>query len=168
MANTFTLIASASVGAGGAASIDFTSIPNTYNNLVVNVFARSVRGQTQDGMNMKLNTSASSFSGISLSTIGGIVQSNSFTNGCGSIPAANATGGVFSSTSIYLPNYTSSTSKTYSVQSVRENISNTVFEIDVIAGVWSSSSVINAISFYNDNANFAQLTTAYLYGIKNS
>ena len=30
MANTFELISSVTVGAGGAASIDFTSIPSTY------------------------------------------------------------------------------------------------------------------------------------------
>ena len=35
MANTFQLISSTTVGAGGASSIDFTSIPSTYTDLVI-------------------------------------------------------------------------------------------------------------------------------------
>ena len=35
MANTYVAIATVTVGSGGAASIDFTSIPATYTDLVV-------------------------------------------------------------------------------------------------------------------------------------
>ena len=41
MPTTFTKIASVSVGAGGASSIDFTSIPSTYTDLVVKVSYRT-------------------------------------------------------------------------------------------------------------------------------
>ena len=41
MANTFELIASSTVGAGGASSIDFTSIPATFTDLVVKLSGRS-------------------------------------------------------------------------------------------------------------------------------
>jgi hypothetical protein len=41
MANTFTLIASSTVGSGGAASIDFTSISSTYTDLVVKLSLRN-------------------------------------------------------------------------------------------------------------------------------
>ena len=43
MPNTFTLIASSTVGAGGASSIDFTSIPSTYTDLVIKASLRSDR-----------------------------------------------------------------------------------------------------------------------------
>ena len=35
MANTYVLISSSTVGSGGAASIDFSSIPATYTDLVL-------------------------------------------------------------------------------------------------------------------------------------
>ncbi len=168
MPNTFELIASSTVGSGGAANIDFTSIPSTYTDLVVLVSARSVRAQTQDGMNIKFNSSTTSFTGRYLATIGTTPQSGTFTNGAGSIPAANATASTFSSHFIYIPNYAGSSNKSYSIDSVRENNSTTVFELDLIAGLWSNSSAITSIGFYNDNANFAQHSTAYLYGVKNA
>ena len=40
MANTYTLIASQTVGSGGASAINFGSIPNTYTDLLVKVSAR--------------------------------------------------------------------------------------------------------------------------------
>ena len=168
MANTFELIASSTVGSGGAASIDFTSIPSTYTDLVILVSARSVRAQTQDGMNIKFNSSTSSFSGTYVATVGTTPQSGTLTNGSGSIPAANATASTFSNHQIYIPNYASANNKSYSIDSGRENNSATVFELDLIAGLWSNSSAITSIGFYNDNANFAQYSTAYLYGVKNA
>ena len=41
MATTFFKIASATVGSGGASSIDFTSIPQTYTDLVFVVFGKN-------------------------------------------------------------------------------------------------------------------------------
>ena len=38
---TFTKIASATVGSGGASSIEFTSIPSTYTDLVIKLSMRS-------------------------------------------------------------------------------------------------------------------------------
>ena len=41
MADTYTLISSVTVGAGGASSIDFTSIPATYTDLLVKFSLRT-------------------------------------------------------------------------------------------------------------------------------
>ena len=41
MAGTYKLIGSVTVGAGGAANIDFTSIPSTYTDLAIKVSYRS-------------------------------------------------------------------------------------------------------------------------------
>jgi hypothetical protein len=43
MATTFIKIASVTVGSGGAASMDFTSIPSTYTDLVIKVSTRKVQ-----------------------------------------------------------------------------------------------------------------------------
>ena len=44
MANTYTLIASSTVGSGGAANIEFTSIPATYTDLLIKMSARAATG----------------------------------------------------------------------------------------------------------------------------
>ena len=44
MANTYTLIASSTAGSGGAAYIEFTSIPNTYTDLLVMLSLRTAGG----------------------------------------------------------------------------------------------------------------------------
>jgi hypothetical protein len=168
MPNTFALISSVTVGAGGSATMDLTSIPSSYTDLRVYVSARSVRAQTQDGMNIKFNSSTSSFTTRYIGNIGGGLSSYTATTACGSIPAATANASTFSCTSIYITDYAGSGNKTFSIESVRPNNSATVFEIDVMNGIWSNSSAITSISFYNDNSNFAQYSTAYLFGIKNS
>jgi hypothetical protein len=44
MATTYEAIETVEVGSGGAADIEFTSIPGTYTDLVVKVSARNARG----------------------------------------------------------------------------------------------------------------------------
>jgi hypothetical protein len=43
MANTYEAIATVEVGSGGAADIEFTSIPGTYTDLVLKLSARGTR-----------------------------------------------------------------------------------------------------------------------------
>ena len=40
MATTYTLISSVTVGSGGAANIEFTSIPSTYTDLLLKYYLR--------------------------------------------------------------------------------------------------------------------------------
>lgn len=168
MAKKYEAIATVTVGSGGASTMSFTSIPSTYTDLVVYVSARGVRAQTQDGMNMKLNTLTTSFDGREFSGIGTSNYTGTLTRGVGSIPAANATGSVFSNTLIYISNYANSLYKRYMVDSVRENISTTVFALNMVSTIWANTAAITGISFDNDNAGFAEFSTATLYGIKNS
>jgi hypothetical protein len=53
MANTYEAIATVEVGSGGAATIEFTSIPATYTDLVVKVSARNARVDVIDGCSNK-------------------------------------------------------------------------------------------------------------------
>jgi len=68
MANTFELIASSTVGAGGAANIDFTSIPATFTDLYLVVSGRTNRstGATEDPLCITFNGSSSNFTIVSL------------------------------------------------------------------------------------------------------
>jgi hypothetical protein len=58
MAITYTLISSVTVGAGGAASMSFTSIPSTYTDLVVFCSGRAANSFTSAGLLLKFNGSS--------------------------------------------------------------------------------------------------------------
>jgi hypothetical protein len=60
MANTFELIASSTVGSGGAANIDFTSIPATFTDLCLKYSTRSTSaGDDYLGLALRFNTATS-------------------------------------------------------------------------------------------------------------
>mgnify|MGYP003342157445 CR=1 FL=1 len=83
--------------------------------------------------------------------------------------SANNTANTFSNGELYIPNYTSSSQKFISDDSVREN--NATSGIDFLsAGLWTGTSAINTITLrvYGGSANLVQYSTFYLYGINNS
>ena len=170
MANTYTLIAAVTVGAGGAASIDFTSIPSTYTDLCLKVSARSSRAaSTWDNTQLKVNNSVSNMTNRYLSGNGASAGSGSLTvSYIGDIPATLATSNTFANQEIYIPNYAGSTNKSMSVDSVAENNATTAYAY-FDANLWSQTTAINQLTVFSGNGdNFAQYSTAYLYGVKNA
>jgi hypothetical protein len=171
MATTFTQIASVSVGSGGAASIDFTSIPSTYTDLCLVWSGRTARVSAQDGMKLQFNASTTNYSDRGITGDG--VSASSFNSATtyiygGIIPSATATANTFGSISYYVPNYASSNNKSVSVDSVSENNTTTAFAI-LEAGLWSDSSAITSIKISSENAaDFVQYSTATLYGVSKS
>lgn len=171
MPNTMTLIASSTVGAGGAANIDFTSIPSTYTDLYIKLSGRDARndGIKFDNTNMRFNGSSTSYSGkllygwpatsaSGLSADGG-TDSISFIY----VTSTQALANTFGNIDIYIPNYAGSTYKSVSIDSVTENDSNNAI-VGLAAGLWSNTSAITSISLFG-GSNWLQYTSAYLYGI---
>jgi hypothetical protein len=169
MATTYNLISSVTVGSGGAANIEFTSIPNTYTDLCLKLSGRSNRSQTTEYLSINLNSSASNFTGKYLEGTGASVYSGTDNTGyIGSIPAATATSSTFGSFEIYIPNYAGSNYKSISSDSVSEN-NNSLAYSDLIAVLWSQTAAITSVKLVTNNAsNFVQYSTAYLYGISNA
>ena len=169
MANTYVKIASVAVGAGGAASIDFSSIPATYTDLVVKVSARDSSGSLQDSV-VKFNGSSTGYSYKVLYGTGSAAGSNgnaSATVGiAGNIPSSSQTASTFSNAEIYIPNYTSANNKSMSVDAVGETNATAVFAY-LVANLWSNTAAINQITLTTVNS-FVQYSTAVLYGIKSS
>lgn len=173
MANTYVAIATTTVGSGGAASIDFTSIPGTYTDLLVLLSARSTRtSDYRDELFIRFNSdSGNNYSVRSLNGGNNAAGSSSSltTNYLkrGTIPSNTATASTFSNNIIYIPNYTSSNQKSVSTEEVTENNSATNNYLDLRAGLWTGTSAITSISFTLEiGPNFAQYSTATLYGIK--
>jgi hypothetical protein len=171
MANTYALIKKVTVESASVANVEFTSVPNTYTDLLVKISVRTNVNSLFWGWRMTFNSSASSYSGKTLSGNGSSVSSSNQTSPwAGSINANNSTSSTFSNIEVYIPNYTSSNYKIYSIDGVTENNATTA-ELHLDAGLWSDTSAITTIKFDATGAtpsDLVQLTNIYLYGIKNS
>lgn len=168
MALTYVKIASVTVGAGGASSIDFTSIPNTYTDLCLKISLRSATGDGDSSHTVGLT-----FNGVStnrnarnLSAYGTTVYSDTgtaiiagFMNGLG------GTANTYNNCEIYIPNYTGSTNKSISLDKVNESNTSSGNSLSLTAGLWSNSAAINQITLTPDAGNFTQYSSATLYGI---
>lgn len=171
---TYTLIASSTVGSGGASSIDFSSIPSTYTDLCVKVSAR--RSDTSEGyLSLRFNAnSGSNYSNRTLRGTGSAASSSADNSTTfldfWVIDGTGYTANTFASTDIYIPNYAGSTNKSVSADNVAEGNTNTMY-MQMTAGIWAQTTAINQITLYAAGApsgTFAQYSTAYLYGISNS
>ena len=167
MANTYTLIASSTVGAGGASSIDFTSIPSTYTDLVLKLSCRNTG--TQPWMNLKFNGSATSWTMRYIQGNGASAASGNDTANTYSVMESNSgdTANTFANAEIYIPNYAGSNYKSVSIDHVTENNGTTAYA-NLTAMLWSNTSAINQITITPNANNIAQYSTAYLYGVKNA
>jgi len=169
MATTFVKIATVTVGAGGASTMDFTSIPSTYTDLLVLVSSRNSGANNNDDLLMRFNGSSTSYSNKSIYGTGSAIASNSpFTTYIygGSNNGNTSTASTFSSNSLYIPNYAGSAYKSVSVEGLQENNTSQAF-MNLIAGLWSNTAAITSISLLS-GANFVQYSTATLYGISKS
>jgi len=170
---TYNLIQTVTVGSGGAATISFSSIPQTYTDLQLVTSWRTSRASTADYVAISFNSSTSSFSLRGLYGNGSTVGSYNYTTSPDSriISQAvgnNATASVFSSGSLYLPNYTSNNFKSYSTDATRED-NTTANEMAIQAGLWSNTSAITSITLTSwGSATILQYSSASLYGIKNT
>jgi hypothetical protein len=170
MPNTFVKIASVTVGSGGAANIEFTSIPQTYTDLLL-VCSTRLSASGIEALDMRFNgNTGSNYSyryvqGTGSGITSGAATSTAFdeamvTNG------NTSTANTFSNSSLYIPNYTSSNNKSFSLDTVEEENATSAF-MRLESGLWSQTAAITSINIYG-STSFAQYSTANLYGIKNS
>ena len=176
MPNTFQLIASSTVGAGGAASIDFTSIPSTYTDLVLKVSGRSSASYTRRVLQLTMNGSSSSSDYSDRYLYGSGSAAGSGADNVGSQPyilvwdlnAATSTANTFGNIDIYIPNYASTTTyKSVSADGASEDNATTIY-MGLTAGLYLQNTAITSLSLKTDSGNFVQYSTAYLYGVKNA
>jgi len=168
MSATFRKIASVTVGSGGAANIDFTSIPGTYTDLLLKLSLRCSSANTDIKMNF--NSVTTNYSRRNLQGNGSSASSSSASDAwIGSATTPTQTASTFASYDIYIPNYAGSTNKCYSVDHVQENNA-TDAQSNLIAGLWSDTSVITSLSLLalSGSITLAQHSTATLYGISKS
>jgi len=172
MANTMTKLGSQTATAQQY-GFTFSSIPQTYTDLVLRISARSSYAAVFDGPAIFFNGVTS---GYGRRTLGGNGTSNyasSNTSGSylyldNSIPAANASANVFGVMTIYIPNYANTSYyKAVNCEAVMET-NGSASNITLTAGSWSSTSNITSLTVYSGSGNFVANSEFTLYGIKNS
>lgn len=176
MPNKFDLISSTTVGAGGAASISFTSIPGTHTDLVLYLSGRSTgtSGNAQGFCYLSFNGSTSSFGSQRLLQDGSSSAADAGGRFAAYIPNSTATSNTFGTMVLYIPSYAVGINKSYSIDQGMENNSSANYLQGISAGLWSNTSAITSITIggvldsNGASANFAENSTATLYGISKS
>jgi len=169
---TYTQIGTAVVvGSGGAATIDFSSIPSTYTDLVLKVSLRGPTGYASDTMDtyLRFNGTTTNYSDRLLYGTGSAIASLSETpTGINfRVVGQNSTTSTFGNAEIYIANYAGSTNKSVSIDAVTENNATSVLT-QIEAGLWSNTAAINQITLVPFTTGFAQYSSAYLYGVSNA
>ena len=167
MASNYVLLEKIVVGAAGASSVTFSSIPQTgYTDLVIKASTRDSSSAVFDDIVVSFNGSAASMTRRFLettngSTTGSGAQANSdFIYG----NAATATANTFGNSEMYISNYTSSNYKSVSVDNSAENNATAAF-LSLMAGLWSNTAAITSISLAPLTGTFSQYSSFYLYGV---
>ena len=168
MTITYVKIASVAVGVGGAASIDFSSIPATYTDLLLIASTRTNNTNRTQQLFLNNDTTQANYAYRTLDGNGSAASSGNSANAyMFQSNISTDTASTFGSGQFYIPNYAGSTAKSFSVDSVAEtNASASMAEM--LAGKWSGTAVINQITLTPFAGSWVQYSTAVLYGIKSS
>lgn len=167
---TYTLIESQSltsaantvtIGSGG-------TIPQTYTDLKLVVSLRDT--DTPASFYVRPNASTSNLSLVRLMADGTTITSATDTTiRVFGLNDSTTTASTFSNAELYFPNYTSSNYKSVSIDAVTNPNSSTSIFKNFVAGLWSNTAAITSIDIVCETVGtFAQYSTFYLYGIKNS
>jgi hypothetical protein len=153
--------------ATSAASIEFTSIPQTFTDLVLLISARSADASVFLSLELVINGLSTNQSLRFLLGDGSSASSGTFGNVLiGLSTGANATANTFANTSVYIPNYTSGVGKSISAEGVSENNATSSGQI-LNAGLSTATAAITSlgIKIVGGAANLVVGSTISLYGI---
>lgn len=166
MAFTYSKLAESTVGVGGTSAITFNNIPQNYTDLVLKFSLRDNYASVSVNCGIKVNGSSSNLTGRVLFGTGSAANSTTITDSVAYTVGTSGTANTFSSSEVYIPNYTSGTNKSMSVESAAESNTATVY-MQMVAELWSNVTAINQLTLYPVNATlFTQYSTATLYGIR--
>lgn len=164
-------IATVTVGSGGASSIEFTSIPGTYQHLQVRGILKTDRASTGDTANVTINSDTGSNYAYHWIVGTGSAASAAAASSDAQI-TTNSLAGDSSATNIWaglvldILDYASTTKNT-TVRSTCGNDRNGAGAISLGSGLWVSTSAVTSIKFAPGfGSNFKEHSTLALYGIK--
>jgi hypothetical protein len=173
MANTFTLISSATVGSTPVATITISSIPSTYTDLQLLISTRDTYSGGTGWAEFDLGYNGGTTSGTWRALYGTGSAAGSTLSAIESYAAESTQGyntaNTFSNVSIYIPNYTNTAStKYFSADSSTENNATSANLLINAGSMNGSAAAISSLTLTAKGTAFAQYSSVYLYGIKNS
>jgi hypothetical protein len=173
MALTYVAIATVTVGSGGAANIEFTSIPATYTDLVLFTSLRVDRASNVSTIKVEFNgnTTDANYPYRRVQGENLVAQSDGASaTDILTTNAGNSTASTFSNGFTYIPNYTSSNQKSISTDvCVLQNSGTSGLNATLYAARWTQTSAITSIKLSDEvDSTILQYSTATLYGIKNT
>ncbi len=177
MANTYQLISSTTLGSNQS-TVVFSSIPQTYTDLVIRASIRGSGGGTNDQLSIWFNgeTSGTNYSYTNLQGNVSSVLSGSASNTSDTrifwINATAATASTFANVEIYIPSYRASISKPLNAMSMAEDNSTTT-RLGTNSLLWRNTAAINSITlacqqYVGNGTTILAGSSFYLYGINNS
>jgi hypothetical protein len=171
MANTYTLIAS-NVLTSATYGVTFSAIPATYTDLVFRCSTRTNAASVAiDKLVFRTGANTTIYSTTILEGNGAAAsstrESNNNNMAAGYNTAATATSNTFSSTEIYISNYSTTGNKPISIFTAQETNATTAY-VDINAALHRATVAIDEVNFATDTGQFIAGSSFYLYGIKNS
>ena len=164
---TMSLVQTVTVGVGGAASIQFTGIPQTGQDLYVSLSLRHSVATSDTGY-IRFNNDSTTLCTVRYILGDGATASSAAVTNVAMVRFGNMLGtqtaSTFDNGSIYIPNYTGSGQKSVAIEYVGENNATTAYQ-RITAGLWPVTSAITSITISNNAAGIAQYSTASLYTI---
>jgi hypothetical protein len=157
---------------GNVSSISFATIPSTYTDLYL-VLSLRYSGSDSSSINVKLNGTTAGYTGKSIRGNGsGVISFNLSTENIGGNSSgssgASQTVNAFGSSSLYIPNYLSTTPKPITVNFTQEANVAAAF-MGMYAALWSDNTPISNMTIAPDGGTFwVANSTATLYGIRNN
>ena len=166
-------IATVTVGAGGSANIDFTSIVGTYKHLQIRGIARTVNATTYGGLRIQVGNGSidtgSNYNTHDIYGDGSTVTASGTTNNTniygGTVSSASLGSNIFGVAVVDILDY-ANTNKFKTVRTLGGADANGSGYVGLNSGAWRSTSAVNTIRLFATSGNFAQYSTFALYGIK--
>ena len=177
--STYILIQSQTL-ASSAASVTFSSIPSTYTDLALRLSARNDGAGTRAAFGLlQFNSdTTANYSATYTRGTGTFATSANFTTASTPIggkwsptgyDSAGNTANTFTNTEIYIPNYATTATKSYSAFNVSEdNSTGNANGIEATANLYLGTTAISSILILSNSGNFVAGSSFYLYGISNS
>ena len=173
----FESIATTTVGAGGAATVTFSSIPATYQHLQIRIAARNT-GSFNSGVPVYMQFNSDTTTNYSYHRIQGYANlSEAATSGGDGVSQSfirigyttgSATASSYSAHIVDLLDYANTnknkTTRNLSGWEINDNSGYRAVGLD--SGNWRSTSAITSITIYPGTDNWAQHSSFALYGIK--
>ena len=163
-------IATTTVGAGGASSITFSSIPSNYTHLQIRVLARDSRANSATNLVIQFNgDTAANYAdhvlyGNSTSAVAGADVSQTSAVAI-RVAGNNAASNCFGAGVIDILDY-ANTSKYKTMRSLSGFEDNSSGQIWLISGLWISTSAVTSITIAPTTSPILQYSSFALYGIK--